>query len=848
MDQVPGGQRRVVWWAAVLLLPSVVGVTEFSVADGIPPSTTAVELKAGPLSTCGVGADGSGRCWGNNEYGQLGDGSTTSRDAPVAVTGLSGVASISIGYSHACAATTTGAAYCWGANSLGQLGDGTTSQSLSPRPVSGLSAVTAIGAGLGGGFTCALRSTGQVFCWGVNWQGQLGDGTNTNRLYPTLVSGVSGATQIAVGNQFACALLSSGGIRCWGANYYGALGDSTTTTRNYAAPVNGITSAVRLSAGDYHVCAALSDRTARCWGWNYYGMLGDGTSTTRPTPVPVTGLSDATAVAAGQFHSCALTTSGTARCWGYNAQGQLGDGTSTQRTTPVQVSGLAAAGTISAGGAHSCSALLDGSARCWGSDGYGALGDGATTGPQPRPVRGYDAASAAAPATPTNPSPGAPTQSAATPVAILTPTLTWDPSAGTTKYFVNLRRMSDGALLLSGHDVGNRQSWPVTSGLLTQGETYRWGVQAGNDAGTSTQTAAIYFRVVAPTVVAFGDSVAAGYGLGQAFGYPNNPSAYPALVATSIGGVSRNYAITGACAGPLEPPATCANTILEDELPVFNTHAAMEQISPTLITITVGANDIRFSGCLEALVDQVHRDPAKDPCATSNLQASLGTLAANLDAVFASLQSRYPSAQIAVTEYYNPLPKPVTAPENACEFWYLVAARKHGGAFIAAGDGAHELARTFQRDGYDYAADVIRELNAVIRAAAAKANVVSVPLFEFQQGGGHDFCRADRGGSLSDVWVYGPEYYISIEWLGFGTQLHWVAPETCSYSHPDVDRPRQGTDTFPGGRTDYVFFVNCMPHPTVAGQRGIADSVRLFISVECFLSEPGGELEICGAL
>jgi len=331
-------------------------------------------LDTGHNHACMVLSDATLRCWGANEYGQLGDGSTSgSRNYPVTVAGQSGVTKVTAGESFTCLLKNTGAVSCWGRNDYGQLGNGTTVGTLAPVTVTGLSTgVAALAAG--SVHTCALLSDGTARCWGLGISGQLGNGTTTGSSVPVVVSGLAGVTSLVSGMVHTCARLGDGTLRCWGANGSGQLGNGTTSNASTPVTVSGLTGILEVSAGNYHTCAVLEDHTAWCWGQNSNSQLGDGTYTHRSTPVAVAGLTGAIAISGGDQHTCARLDTGSLRCWGANWYGQLGDGTETDRTYPVAVSGLTAATFLSCGHDYAC-ATTGGRVRCWGRNDLGQLGD-----------------------------------------------------------------------------------------------------------------------------------------------------------------------------------------------------------------------------------------------------------------------------------------------------------------------------------------------------------------------------------------------------------------------------------------------------------------------------------------
>lgn len=342
------------------------------------PLTDVIDVAAGALHACGLKTDGTVVCWGGNEYGQLGNDTTTDSLVATPVHGLDNVISVEAGGAHTCALRSDGSLFCWGDNARGQLGDGTTTTRLTPTLVSGLGA-SASALTAGGLHTCAITGTGAAKCWGDNSNGQLGDGTTLQRLTPVAVYGLaSNIGGISAGGHHTCAVRASNGRTfCWGLNNNGQLGDGTTNNRLTPTDVVAPTVVASVHAAYRHSCLVDNGGTAACWGDNVYGQLGDGTEEDRLTPTIIGSFGIGAQFALGDLHTCIRYEN--VSCWGLNDEGQLGEGTSTfYRPSPGSVQ-IGSTVDIESGDYFSC-AITAGDYRvmCWGSNDYGQLGDGTT--------------------------------------------------------------------------------------------------------------------------------------------------------------------------------------------------------------------------------------------------------------------------------------------------------------------------------------------------------------------------------------------------------------------------------------------------------------------------------------
>jgi alpha-tubulin suppressor-like RCC1 family protein len=365
------------------------------------------KVVAGGYHSLELDGDGTVWAWGENSEGQLGDGTDVSRSLPFQIPFLSNVMDIVGGPGHSVVVESDGSVWAWGANWYGQLGAGTIDQHFVPNRVPSFGGAIAVGAGHS--HTIVLRADGTVWAWGYNGEGELGNNSTNDSLVPVEVvteSGdpLTGVIAISAGKWHNLAIKSDGTLWAWGWNWDGQLGDGTYTDRHFAVQVSALSNVVAAKAGGYH-SIALGDGTAPgrpsssssartlgneaaspsawAWGYNGYAELGNNTDDYSNVPIPVAGLQDIVDLAAGEEHNLALRSDGTVLGWGRNDSGEATGEVTAPIATPVMVPNLPAIMSIASGGSHSLALASNGLIYTWGDNDSGQLGIGTQVGALP---------------------------------------------------------------------------------------------------------------------------------------------------------------------------------------------------------------------------------------------------------------------------------------------------------------------------------------------------------------------------------------------------------------------------------------------------------------------------------
>jgi alpha-tubulin suppressor-like RCC1 family protein len=361
------------------------------------------QVSAGEEYTCGVTTGNRAYCWGASAEGQLGNGDRTGPETclnagpcstrPLAVVGGLSFRQISAGFFTTCGVTTDNRAYCWGHNELGEVGDGTTAFRLTPVPVAGGHKFRQVETTFE--HTCGVSYPDNLaYCWGRNTDGQLGVGTRTGpqtglfgaySATPVAVARALPFRQVSTGYYHTCGVTTDDRAFCWGLNKLGQVGDSSTVYRRLTPSRVGRSRQWHLvDAGAEHTCAVTTGNRAFCWGDGRAGQVGNGKSYLSFWPKAVSGGLSFTRVTAALEYTCGETTLNRAYCWGSSFLGQPGGATTS--LTPVAVAGGLLFSQVSAGDAHTCGRTPEGVAHCWGRNFHGELGNGTFSIAEPTPV------------------------------------------------------------------------------------------------------------------------------------------------------------------------------------------------------------------------------------------------------------------------------------------------------------------------------------------------------------------------------------------------------------------------------------------------------------------------------
>lgn len=367
------------WYRLIVTAPGSDSVTLASVQGW---RLSFVDVDGGSSHACAVTTGGVVWCWGNNAYGKLGRGPTLAGPAPAPIAmpaGVTGFSRVALHSEHSCALTSTGDVWCWGDNGAGQLGFGFPLQVSLPTKVVGLTGA-ALSLSTGNRHTCAVTSGGAVQCWGSNDSnfGVLGNNSADDSYQPIGVVTAGGTPllnvlEVSAGSSHTCAR-RAGDMYCWGANDEGSLGNQTLAHSPVAVVVVGVGAGPAVDLGGRHSCAAVSNGV-RCWGNNTYGQLGDGTLASNSTAVQVVNSTSTLMLTGLSGSTCAVTSTFSVGCWGRNDQGQLGNGNNTDSKQMVVVPALSNVLAIGSGAEFVC-AVHGGSIACWGDNHFRQLGDG----------------------------------------------------------------------------------------------------------------------------------------------------------------------------------------------------------------------------------------------------------------------------------------------------------------------------------------------------------------------------------------------------------------------------------------------------------------------------------------
>ena len=352
------------------------GESSASQSVSITP-TRLLDVALASTHLCALRSTGNLWCWGNNQKGQFGNGSTSTELSTVAqlVRSADSWTSTAAGIFHSCGTKQDGSLWCWGENGLGQLATTVVDGATEPRgvdlPEPDVAKVTS---GATAQHSCALTAQGSLWCWGGNFFGQVGNDSSNSSASPARIGEADAWRNVAVSSLHTCGIKKDASLWCWGANFMGQLGDGSFTDRLAPTQIGTEKTWRAVSASVANTCAIEAGGALWCWGFNDAGQIGDGTLDLRGAPVLVAGDASWREVAAGTAFTCGIRDDASLWCWGGNGHGELGDGTNENRTEPTANLLTGPWDKVYAGDFTACATRPGGDLYCWGDNANGLLG------------------------------------------------------------------------------------------------------------------------------------------------------------------------------------------------------------------------------------------------------------------------------------------------------------------------------------------------------------------------------------------------------------------------------------------------------------------------------------------